>query len=135
MELTLGKGEVIPGFERAIVGMRPGSMVIENVPATHAFGPFRAEMVWVIDRSSVLEQGALVGDQAVRVRTRSGKAMEARVVEVEGDRVKVDANHPLCGRVLTFEIELVEILSGRRISGDRIPQGARESKIILPPPS
>lgn len=132
MKVTIGNGEVIEGFERALVGMKPGSFQIENVPAAMAFGEFRAQMVWVVEREHVLESGVLCVGQAVSVTTRNGKSVPARVVETNGARVKVDANHPLAGKALTFEMELVEIVDGKRRKTETAPAGARDSMIILP---
>jgi len=132
MRVTIGKREVIDGFERALVGMRPGAMTIENVPPDHAFGQRRTDLIWVVDRGHVIDEGDLAEGQSVKVTTRSGRPALAKVVETNGTRVKVDANHPLAGESLTFEIELVDIVDVTWPMPERPPVGARDSKIILP---
>jgi peptidylprolyl isomerase len=110
LEFTIGTGQVIPGFERAVEGMTAGEKKTETMVAGEAYGPHRGEMVMEVDR------GQLPPDMEVEVGTqlqanRPGEEpLLLTVTEVKANSITVDANHPLAGKDLTFEIELVEIV-------------------------
>ena len=111
LEFTVGQGIVIPGFERAVIGMRPGTFKIEKVPFELAFGPYRENLTAEVDRQKLIEDGitTYVGLE-LEVRNSSGMVVPILVTEICDDRVRLDANHPLAGQNLIFEIELVEIV-------------------------
>jgi FKBP-type peptidyl-prolyl cis-trans isomerase 2 len=132
LEFTIGKGEVIPGFERAVVGMRTGTSVIENVPASQAFGEYDRQRVLRIGtdqlpRGEVPERG-----RPIDLVMADGRKVRGTVREVADTTILVDTNHPLAGKDITFEIQLLAITSGRKLELGKVPPGARESKIILP---
>lgn len=108
-EFTLGAGTVIPGFERAVVGMSPGDSKSETIPADEAYGPHREELVVEVEREH-LPAGIEFGvGQRLQVQTPEGHATRVVVVGVSDDRVTLDGNHPLAGQDLTFDIELLAI--------------------------
>ena len=104
----IGEGTLIPGFEEAVIGMEPGETKVENLPPERAFGPFRDELVQTIDRGEFPPDAEIEVGRQFQAAGPQGP-MVLSVVEVEGDKVTVDANHPLAGQRLTFEISLVEI--------------------------
>src|SRR5688572_7324449 len=109
IEFTIGAHEVIDGFENAIIGMAAGEKKTENIPADQAYGDREDQLVFHVPRSSL--QGGLdvvVGDY-VRVTLPDGQAASMQVVGLDEEAVTLDANHPLAGKTLTFELELVEI--------------------------
>jgi peptidylprolyl isomerase len=109
IEFTIGAHEVIDGFENAIVGMAAGEKKTENIPADQAYGGREDQLVFHVPRSSL--QGGLdvvVGDY-VRVTLPDGQAASMQVVGLDEEAVTLDANHPLAGKTLTFELELVAI--------------------------
>jgi len=110
LQITLGSGKVLPGFEQAIIGMKPGKTKIVHIPAEQAYGPHRKELIDSI-KSDEYPRGYKpeVGD-AFDVPLKAGGNTKARVVEVYKDGLKIDANHPLAGKDLHFEIKLMEIL-------------------------
>lgn len=110
IEFTLGKGQVIPGFEAAISGMKPGDATTVTIPAEKAYGPHRQEMVLRVDRSQFPENMQLVVDAKLRIGLRNGQTAIVTVTEVGEDQVTLDANHPLAGKDLTFDLRLVEIV-------------------------
>lgn len=110
IEFTLGSGEVIPGFEQAVVGMEPGDEKTATIPAVEAYGERREDLVVALERSSMPEEFEPEPGQELQMRDRSGNSFVVRVVEVGDEEVTVDANHPLAGETLNFEIELVEIV-------------------------
>lgn len=108
-EVVIGQGMVIPGFERAIVGMEVGQTVTVTIPEEEAYGPHNEEMVIRIPRASFPpEIPAAVGEQLV-LRSPDGQEVPALIVDVDDDEATLDANHPLAGFALTFEIELLSV--------------------------
>jgi len=109
LEVIIGEGMVIPGFEKAIVGLAPGQSVTVTIPEEEAYGPHNEEMLVRIPKASFPpEIKPVVGEQLV-LRTPEGHEVPAYIVEVDEEEATLDANHPLAGLALTFEIELVSI--------------------------
>jgi FKBP-type peptidyl-prolyl cis-trans isomerase 2 len=112
LRINLGETRLIPGFQNAVVGMQPGETKTATIPPDEAYGPRRDEMVLDIDRGKLpAEIDPHVG-QDLQLQTQTGQPVPAKVVEVSEEAIKVDANHPLAGQELTFDIELVEIVPG-----------------------
>ncbi len=109
LEFSLGEGRVIAGFEEAVVGMSPGDSKSANIPADQAYGPYRQEMVMVVDRQQIPADLSVNVGQQLQIRQKSGEAIPVIVTDVSGSKVTLDANHPLAGQDLTFDIRLVEI--------------------------
>ena len=93
LEFTIGSGMVIPGFEKAVIGLGLGESVTINIPCEEAYGPRQEEMIAVIDRVDI-----------------QGSSMPVLISEVTDEAVTIDGNHPLAGEELTFTIRLVEIV-------------------------
>lgn len=109
LEFTLGNQEVIPGFEEAIVGMAPGDLKTVTIAADDAYGPYYKEMVAIADRRNFPEDLTPEVGQQLQVQSEDGDSMVVTVTEVTDERVTLDGNHPLAGKALTFDLELVGI--------------------------
>jgi peptidylprolyl isomerase len=110
LEFQVGGGEVIPGFEKAVQGMKPGDDKEFVIPAEEAYGPHREEMVLTIDRNQVPPDiSPEVGDE-LHLQTPDGQPVPVRVIDADEETVTLDANHPLAGETLKFEIRLEEIV-------------------------
>ena len=109
LEFTIGDGAVIPGFEQGLLGMVPGDIKTVEIAATDAYGEHRTEMVLDVERSRFPDNVTLEAGRVLEMKVSSGRPMKFVIVEVNDDEVKLDANHPLAGKDLTFELELVEI--------------------------
>lgn len=110
IQFTIGEGQVIPGFEQAVIGANPGDSKTVTIPSENAYGPHLDEMVVDVDRSNLPEDlNPSVGDQ-LQMQTASGMPVVVTVSEINDTTIKLDANHPLAGKNLTFDIELVEII-------------------------
>ncbi len=109
LEFSLGEGRVIAGFEEAVVGMSPGDSKSASIPADRAYGPYRQEMVMVVDRQQIPADLSVNVGQQLQIRQKSGEAIPVIVTDVSESKVTLDANHPLAGQDLTFDIRLVEI--------------------------
>lgn len=109
LEFTIGAAEVIPGFEQAVIGMSPGESKTVRIPSDEAYGPHLEELEMLLDWGQFPEGFQIeVGDQ-LQLQTQDGQIVEVPVIDVSEAGVTIDANNPLAGKDLTFEIELVEI--------------------------
>ena len=110
LKVELGRGQIIPGVDRALTGMAPGDTKTVTVPADEAYGPHRDELIHEIGRDKLAPGMKVdVGDR-LEGTDATGKRLHLTVLEVSDDAVKLDANHPLAGEDLTFELKLVEIV-------------------------
>jgi len=109
ISFTLGAGEVIPGFETAIEGMSAGEKKTHTISAENAYGERREELVFTVGREQMpIDSEIEVGDM-LRVGFPDGTSAAVQVAALDGQSVTLDANHPLAGKDLTFELELVSI--------------------------
>ena len=109
LEFTLGQGEVLTGFEEAVVGMAPGEKRTTRVVAEKGYGPRRQEMVVEIDRKQFPGNVDPKIGQHLEIRQPAGSPIMVTVVDVSEGKVILDANHPLAGKTLEFEIQLMDI--------------------------
>lgn len=109
LEFTIGSGMIIPGFEQAVIGMAPGDSKTELIPSDNAYGPYLEEMVLTVEREQIpLEIEPEIGQQ-LQLQHPTGQVIPVVITEVSPETVTLNANHPLAGENLTFEISLVEI--------------------------
>ena len=110
LQFTIGEGQIIPGFEQAVVGMNPGESKTTKVPADKAYGSHHKEEVLVVDRNQFpVDLKPEVG-QKLQIRRTDGQTSVVTVTDVSESSVTLDANHPLAGKDLTFDIQLIEIV-------------------------
>ena len=110
LQLTIGKGQVIPGVEQAVVGMNPGESKTFKIPPEQAYGLYREEMVVEVGRNQLPSDLELEVGKQLKMRQQDGQKTVVTVVDVSDSSVKLDANHPLAGEELTFDLQLVEII-------------------------
>jgi FKBP-type peptidyl-prolyl cis-trans isomerase SlpA len=109
IEFTLGAGQVIPGFEKAVLEMAVSDTKTVNIPSADAYGDHRPELIQDVPLSELPEEiKPEVGMQLVS-QAPDGQQIPLVVTEVNADTIKVDANSPLAGKDLVFDLELVEI--------------------------
>lgn len=112
LEFTLGQGQLIPGFEKAVVGLTVGDNATVNIPPEEAYGEHREDLEVEVSKSDLPDNvEPEVGMQLQMQQQGSGQAIPVQITEVNDESVILDANHPLAGKDLTFDIELVEIAS------------------------
>ena len=109
LEFQIGAGNVIPGFERAVLGMSSGESKTEVIPTDDAYGPYMEEMVIVIDRQQMPAELEPEVGQQLHIQQPDGNVIPVTITDVSNGTVTLDANHPLAGEDLTFDIQLVEI--------------------------
>ena len=109
LEFTIGESKLIPGFEEAVVGMSQGESKTVEIPADEAY-PYYEELVLVVDRDQLPPDLQPEVGQQLQFQQEDGTIVTLTVIDVSELSVTLDANHPLAGKDLTFDIQLVEIL-------------------------
>jgi len=111
LEFKLGEGKLIPGFEKAVVGMEEGDETTVEIESGDAYGQRREDLELEVAKSDLPDNiDPEVGMQLQMQQQEDGQAIPVQITAVEDEFVKLDANHPLAGKDLTFDIELVEIV-------------------------
>ena len=110
LEFTLGEGELIAGFEQAVLGMVVGESRTTSIPADQAYGPHHAERVIDVERHHLPPDLQPELGQQLQMTRPDGTQITVVVTTITEAHVTLDANHPLAGRDLIFDIMLVEIV-------------------------
>ena len=109
LEFTAGAGQMIKGFDAAVIGMKVGEVKTVTIPAADAYGAYDDTLLLVFSKDELPEGlDPQVGDE-LSLSGSDGRSMTVPVVDVTETTITVDANHRLAGKDLTFEIELVEL--------------------------
>ena len=112
LEFEVGSGMVIPGFDEGVTGMAVGDKKTVSIPADEAYGPKQEDMIMEFPRERFpAEMVPEVGMQ-LNMNNGQGQSFPVVIVEVQESVVILDANHPLAGEDLIFDLELVEIKGG-----------------------
>ena len=109
LQFTIGKGQVLHGVEQAVIGMQPQESKTVLVPAAEAYGPHRDEMTTQVQRSQFPDSVVLKVGQRLQINQKNGQSIAVSVLGLSDSTVTLDANHPLAGKDLTFDLQLVEI--------------------------
>lgn len=109
LEFTVGEGQVIPGFENIVRGLEPGDSQTETLGPEEAYGTRDEQKVIEVPREELPNELEPEVGMQLEIEQPGGERARVSVSEIEEDHVKLDANHPLAGRELTFEIEVVDV--------------------------
>ena len=109
LEFTLGSGQVIPGFDQAVEGMAVGEQKTVRIEAEDAYGERSDQMIQEVPRSALPDDLEPEEGMGLQARGQDGRVINLTVTAVGDDSITVDGNHPLAGKPLNFEIELVSI--------------------------
>lgn len=109
LSFTVGAGQVIQGFDAAVVGMEVGEKKTVRIPPQEAYGEHRDDLVVQLDRAQVPEHIDLKLGMGLQLQQPNGQPVAVTVKAIEDEHITLDANHPLAGEALTFELELVAI--------------------------
>lgn len=109
LEFTVGSGQIIPGLDQAMPGMEAGEKKRVEVPCAEAYGPLNPEARQAIPREGIPDDIPLELGTQLQMQSPDGRVIPVTVVEVEEATVTLDANHPLAGQDLIFDIEVVSI--------------------------
>lgn len=111
IEFEVGSGKLIKGFDQAVLDMQVGEKKTIHIPFMDAYGPYHEDSSWKIPRVDLPKTLDPAVGMALQMSDHDGKPMRIHVTDVTPIDITVDRNHPLAGKDLTFQLELVEIVS------------------------
>lgn len=111
LEFQLGSGQIIKGLDAQVQGMAVGDSATVSIPADDAYGPHRPEAVQTVPRDRIPPSIDLSIGARLQATGGDGQPLQLTVVGVDDAKVTVDANHPLAGKDLVFDVELVEVVA------------------------
>ena len=109
LEFEIGAGMMIAGFDKAVNGMNVGEKVTAEIPANEAYGDKNEEMIVDVPKAQLPPDLKAEVGQQLAMQQPNGQSIPVVVTKVEAETVQIDANHPLAGKDLIFDIELVSI--------------------------
>lgn len=110
LEVSLGIGEVVPGFENAVMGMTEGESKTVTIDPGEAYGQRNPELVHVVERERLPPEIDIQVGATLQASDGEGNVLRLVVVEFDDESVTMDGNHPLAGQALTFELTLVDFV-------------------------
>lgn len=111
LEFTIGGNAIIPALETAITGMAMGDKTTVRIAAVDAYGPRLDDAIQTVERSQIPENIELAVGRQLQASDSQGNQMVLTVTALDDTTVTLDANHPLAGENLTFDVELLEIVA------------------------
>jgi len=111
LDFTIGEGEIIPGFEQAVEGMDEGEKKNITVEPENAYGEYNERGVVQVPRENLPEDIQPEKGMMLQLNTPEDQVVYVTVTEIEEENVTLDANHPLAGKTLNFDIELLQVNS------------------------
>jgi FKBP-type peptidyl-prolyl cis-trans isomerase SlyD len=115
-----GAGNIIPGLEQALLGKTAGASMQVSIAPAEAYGEIQPDMIQVVPRSAFQGVEAIEPGMAFESRDPEGHSHRIMVKSVEGDEITIDANHPLAGQQLNFDVQVVDV---RDASDEEIAHG------------
>ncbi len=110
LQFTIGKGQVIAGFEHAIIGMNLGESKTMTIPVEQAYGQRRQDMIVTVQRDQLPPDLTPAVGQRLELTQTDDQNILVTVTAMTDTTLTLDANHPLAGKELTFDIELLKIV-------------------------
>jgi FKBP-type peptidyl-prolyl cis-trans isomerase 2 len=107
LQFELGAGQLIPGFEAAVLGKEIGDKVTANISAEDAYGAYKEDLIVKVPLDKM--PGSVEVGQTLEADGDDGQSLQVTVVEINEDHVLIDGNHPLAGKSLIFDIEVISI--------------------------
>ncbi|MCJ7757080.1 MAG: peptidylprolyl isomerase [Gillisia sp.] len=109
IEFTLGQGQLIPGFEKGLIDMKLNEKKTINIPKDEAYGDSREDLIQEVQKSELPEEIKPEVGMGLVSKSQDGREMNLVIAEVKEESIVVDGNHPLAGKDLIFDLEVVEI--------------------------
>ena len=109
IEFVVGVGQMIPGFDNAVLSMEPGDKKTVHIPALEAYGEYRNDMLETVPLEFIPNSEQLPLGEYIYMPMQGGGMMSCKVLSIENGEATFDFNHRLAGKDLTFEIELVSV--------------------------
>ena len=113
LEFEVGSGMVIKGFDDGVTGMKIGEKKTVNIPAEFAYGAKNPEMIIEYPKAQFPQDMQIEIGMPLVMSSASGQQFQVKIYEIKDEVVMLDANHPLAGEELIFDLELVEIVGGK----------------------
>jgi peptidylprolyl isomerase len=110
LQFMIGSGQIIPGFDQAVIGMNVGDKKTVNISSDQAYGPHLDDKILEVNQDQIPKHLNLEVGQQVQVPQKDGSKIFFVVTGVSETSVTLDGNHPLAGKDLVFDIQLVEIV-------------------------
>ena len=110
LEFELGTQKLLPGFESTVEGMAPGETKSCTIEAEDAYGEYHPEGVLEIERSQLPPDVEVSEGQVLEMQHQDGRKVLVKVIAVTDETITIDSNHPLAGKKLFLDIELLEIV-------------------------
>jgi peptidylprolyl isomerase len=107
LTFQVGSGQIIPGFENAIIGKNVGDSITVNILPQDGYGEIREDLIVRVDKAQM--PGQVEAGMQLQAQADNGQALNVTVKEVHEDHVMIDGNHPLAGQELVFTIEVLEV--------------------------
>ena len=111
LEFTAGSGQLIKGFDEAVIGMKKGEEKVVKIPPEEAYGTHNPELVKDLPRDCFPKEQEIKPGMIFMMKTEDGRQIPLRISKVTDDKITVDLNPPLAGKTLTFKIKIVAIAS------------------------
>ncbi len=107
-EFVVGAPNILPGFSEAVRNMEVGVERTISVKPTLGYGEVNPELIFEMDLKDLPVEGSPVVGSQIQIQLKEGLGVTGRITSIDGDRITVDLNHPLCGKTLIYRIELLE---------------------------
>jgi FKBP-type peptidyl-prolyl cis-trans isomerase 2 len=111
LEFEVGAGKMIPGFDKAVIGMEKGQEKEISIKPEEAYGEPREELKKEIPRSALPQDQEPKVGMGLMMNTPQGQQFPARIIKVTDENITIDLNHPLAGKTLNFKIKIADIVS------------------------
>lgn len=121
LKFTVGAGQLIAGFDSAVVGMEPGEKKTVTILPQDGYGEHREDQIVDFPKSSIPADMEVMAGMGVNMLDQWGRTIPAVITQILDDVVKLDLNHPLAGKTLVFDIEIIE--TGLEPNGDVCSNG------------
>ncbi|HSH00724.1 MAG TPA: peptidylprolyl isomerase [candidate division Zixibacteria bacterium] len=109
LEVTVGAGMVIPGFEKGLTGMKSGDKKTITIGPNEAYGERREDLVATVERSQIPETITPEVGMTLQLKRADGSVLDVLVTDLSDESITLDANHQLAGETLVFDVEVVEV--------------------------
>jgi FKBP-type peptidyl-prolyl cis-trans isomerase 2 len=109
LKFEVGTGQVIPGFDKAVLGMEVEESKVFTIPAAEAYGDVKKELIYEIPKNSIPADLNPAKGQRLVSKLEDGREIPVTIMDVTEENIMLDANHPLAGQDLTFDIKIVAI--------------------------
>ncbi len=109
LKFEVGAGQVILGFDKAVVGMSPEESKVFTIPVDQAYGMVKEELVYEVSKESIPADLKPEKGQRLVSNLEDGRQIPVTITDVTDETITLDANHPLAGQELTFDIKIISI--------------------------